>query len=165
MGLRPNARLAGVVAAASILLWGTTSLAASSGWPWERPEDESFINAVDEADFPATPCQIIQPTAAKPTLDEATFRLCGEPDPQVERSIEQLVGGRSFSVKLSSRSDGCADLTIKVSPEPACSSCYTRQSTNLAMSVGAKSDTQGHGISVQIVTENGVTRATIGAIR
>ena len=88
---------------------------------------------------------------------EATFLLCGGPDPETERAIEQLINGRSFKTKLTSRSDGCADLTVTVLPQSQPN--LGRQSSSLTVSA------QNSTISVQIVNENGVTRATIGAKR
>jgi len=97
--------------------------------------------------------------------DEATFRLCGSADPQAERAIEQLVAGRNFRARLTSRPDGCADLTISVSTQPASGSLAGRQSTSMNVSAGSTTGAPARSISVHIVTENGVTRATIGASR
>ena len=53
-----------------------------------------------------------------------------------------------------SRPDGCADLTITVSPHTF---GVGRQSTYLTVSAGA-----GNQIRVQIISENGTTRANVG---
>jgi len=103
-------------------------------------------------------------TALHPSSgDELTFVLCGEPDPQAERAIEQLIDGRSFKAKLSSRPDGCADLTIAITSQSP--SGVGRQSISLTVSAGSTTGTPNHAISVRIVNENGVTKATIGAAR
>ena len=82
------------------------------------------------------------------------FRLCGAGavDPQIERAIEQLVAGRSFSATLVGLQDGCAELSITAS---GAASGAGRQSTNLT--VGG-----GRGVAVRIVSEGGSTQATIG---
>ncbi|MBI3972716.1 MAG: hypothetical protein HY332_15680 [Chloroflexi bacterium] len=86
---------------------------------------------------------------------EATFRLCGTANPQAERAIEQLVGGGAFSATLTSRQDGCADLTIK-STGAAPAGVSVAQRTNLSVNSG------GNRIDVRVASENGVTRVTIG---
>ncbi len=105
-----------------------------------------------------------QPAAQSPSASssggQATFRLCGGPDPRAERAIEQLINGRSFNARLVSGSDGCADLTITVSPQSSSAPSSGSQSTQLNISSGS-----GGGVSLQIVTENGVTKAKIGAAR
>jgi hypothetical protein len=90
--------------------------------------------------------------AVNPSALEGTFRLCGPNDPASERAIEQLIAGRGFGATLRGGSDGCAELTITVSPQ---SSARGRNSTTLSVS----------GLTVQIVSENGATRAMIGGRR
>ena len=90
---------------------------------------------------------------------EATFRVCGGPDPATERAIEQIIAGRGFRARLVGRGDGCADLTISVSPQSPPGSASGWRGTQLSISTGSGS------ISLRIVTENGVTKATIGASR
>jgi hypothetical protein len=91
-----------------------------------------------------------------------SFRLCGGADAQVASSLEQFIAGRSFSARLISRPDGCADLSVDVAAlgGPATS----RQSSTLSVSSGAPATTTGSGqrISVQIVSENGTTHVTVG---
>ncbi|MGI5837384.1 MAG: hypothetical protein ACOX87_12980, partial [Chloroflexota bacterium] len=106
---------------------------------------------------PPTPTPESVPEARSSSNLIATFLLCGGPDPETERAIEQLINGRSFKTKLTSRSDGCADLTVTVLPQSQPN--LGRQSSSLTVSA------QNSTISVQIVNENGVTRATIGAKR
>ncbi|HLH72255.1 MAG TPA: hypothetical protein VKX96_03150, partial [Chloroflexota bacterium] len=111
----------------------------------------------DNAGAPAPAQNIPSRTTAGLT---ATFQLCGTPDSQIQQSIENLIAGRGFSARLVSRSDGCADLTITVSPGSTSEQTGARQSTNLSVSSG--SGGMVHTISVQIVSENGTTHVTIG---
>jgi hypothetical protein len=98
-----------------------------------------------------------QAAAASTDRGERNFVICG-PDAAVERAIEELIAGRtSFSTLLSSRPDGCADLTIRVDPRATAGATGGRQSSRQTVSAGG-----GPAISVQIVSENGVTRAVIG---
>ena len=89
---------------------------------------------------------------ADATPGQARFRLCGPTDPQTERTIEQLVAGRSFSATLTGLQGGCAELTITATG-PASGS--GRQSTNLT--IGGDP-----GVAIRIVSESGSTRASIG---
>jgi hypothetical protein len=100
----------------------------------------------------APPSPNAQPNAAE------TFRLCGGSDPATARAIEQFIAGRGFSARLVSRSDGCADLTITVSPGPVNPSSG-RQSSHLSVSAGGGN---GPPISIQIVSQNGVTHVVTG---
>ena len=88
-----------------------------------------------------------------PQPNVGTFHLCGA-DPQVARAIEQLLAGRSFSTSLSARGDGCADLTVRATGDAAASGSAT---TNLSVSLGS-----GRSLTIQIVSERGATRASIG---
>jgi hypothetical protein len=87
---------------------------------------------------------------------EGNFHMCG-PDAQAAQVIEQLIAGRGFSARLTSHGDGCADLAIKVTSPDSTSG---RASSNLSVSLGA-----GRGLSIQIVSEGGVTHASIGPSR
>ncbi len=98
---------------------------------------------------------------AVPPGQGATFHICAPSDPQAERAIEELIGGRGFRASLVNRSDGCADLSISVSPL----SSTGRASTSLTVSTGANAGRPQQTISIQIVSENGVTRAGIGTGR
>jgi hypothetical protein len=101
------------------------------------------------------PALLPQPTAAADAgPGQMQFRLCGAGavDPQIERAIEQLVAGRSFSATLVGLQDGCAELSITAT---GAASGAGRQSTNLT--IGG-----GRGVAVRIVSENGSTQATIG---
>jgi hypothetical protein len=165
------------------------------------------IGAAEAAAEQGPPCEsapaaVTPPTATDPT--EATFRLGGEPDPDVERAIEQLIGGRGFSVTLVSRGDGCADLTVAVGPDASAggrskvtrivssgSGSVVSSGSGSVVSSGSGSvavvsssfrstSSSGHGsssfdatisvgagrtLSVQIVSENGATRASIGVVQ
>jgi hypothetical protein len=87
---------------------------------------------------------------------EGTFHLCGA-DAQVARSIEQLIAGRGFSATLSAKGDGCADLTIRVNLPVSTGS---RASSSLKVSLGS-----GQSLSIQIVSEDGATRVSVGQDR
>ncbi|MGH2458399.1 MAG: hypothetical protein ACRDIY_05975 [Chloroflexota bacterium] len=99
---------------------------------------------------PATPSAI-------QSAPRQTFRLCGASDAATERAIEQLIAGRSYRATLVSRSDGCADLTIAVSPGSG-GVANGQQSTNLSVGSGS-----GGTISARIVSQDGATRVTIGS--
>ena len=62
------------------------------------------------------------------------------------------MAGRSFSSSLSSRGDGCADLTIRVTSPVTSGSA----SSNLTVSLGG-----GRTLTIKIVSEQGATRATL----
>lgn len=104
-----------------------------------------------------------RPSAATQSDAAGTFRLCGGPEPETERAIEQLISGRNFRARLTSEADGCAHLTITVPPQPSTRFTGGRQSTSLTVSVGSGSGAPASRISVQIVTENGMTTVRIGA--
>jgi hypothetical protein len=95
------------------------------------------------------------PSPSGPSAQEGTFHLCGA-DPQAEQAIEQLIAGRSFSTSLTARGDGCADLTVRVTGQNAAGSA----TSNLSVSLGS-----GQTLSIQIVSERGATRVSIGAGR
>lgn len=122
-------------------------------------------SSVDSASSGSTS---VTPGAAVPASDlqaqESIFRLCSVPDPVTERAIEQFVAGHSYSATLVSRpADACPSLTIRVIPRAGAAPLTGRQSTSLSVS-SSSSGVQSMGrISVQIVTENGRTRATIAS--
>ena len=95
------------------------------------------------------------PPSTSPSGLQQTFRLCGTPASTTERAIEQFIAGRSYSATLVSRSDGCADLTVTVSPGSSFG-LNGQQSTNLSVASGS-----GGTISVQIVSQNGATQVSI----
>jgi hypothetical protein len=121
--------------------------------PTSPPSPVALATPVAEDNVPPTPSAVAQSAL------QATFRLCGSPDPNTQRSIEQLIAGRGFSARLASRSDGCADLSITVSPSSSRVSSG-RQSTSLSISSG--SGGSAHPISIQIVSQNGATHVAIG---
>ena len=146
-------RLALAVAFLGVWLWvGVTPVAPASvnqvgdGWPDQ-----------DDASALIPPC-LPTPPAIAPGGLTATFRVCGTPDPQVERAIEQAVAGRAFDVTLVSRPDGCADLTIQVTSQAAVQGSSRVEST-LAISL------DGRNLALQVVSANGVTRASLGPER
>lgn len=114
--------------------------------------------------FPPLPTLTPYSPPADPAAGEATFHLTGGPDPQTEQAIAQLINGRNFRARLVSRQDGTADLTITVLPQPA-GSVTGRQSVSLTTSAGSTSGGTAQKVSIQIVTENGITHVSIGAGR
>jgi len=122
--------------------------------------DISTQNAVCPTPFPAP---VVPPAIAQllPTLvpltppapsgQDGTYHICGA-DSGAERAIEQLVAGRGFSATLTARGDGCADLTVHPSGQVSNGS----SSSNLSVSLGS-----GRTLSIQIVSEQGATRASI----
>jgi hypothetical protein len=87
------------------------------------------------------------------TAQQGTFSLCG-PDAATEDAIEQLIAGRGFSATLVSTGNGCAQLTLRVSPQVSSGTA----SSNLSVSLGS-----GRQLTIAIVSEGGATRASIGA--
>lgn len=168
--------LAWSIAIASLLLW-VSSATSVWGQAVPSPSDsitstaddsdgssnttQAFTTTGDSAPCPAGPAAVSPSTAAAapgPDLSsggptqQGSFHLCG-PDAQVARAIEQLVAGRGFSASVSTRGDGCADLTIKtISPVS-----NGRASSTLKVSLGS-----GQSLSIQIVSEDGATHASIG---
>jgi hypothetical protein len=82
--------------------------------------------------------------------------VCGTPDPQIARAIEQAVAGRAFSATLIGRPDGCGDLSIQVT-SPAALSPGSRVQSTLSLSLQA-----GRGVSIEIVSEDGATNVSLG---
>jgi hypothetical protein len=173
---RRSTGLAWGVAIASLLLWASS---AGSVWGQAVPvtnvgDDTISSNQSDATTIsqtvttngdgsacpgastavpPATGLNVPAPAIPSDNAaQEGSFHLCG-PDTQVARSVEQLIGGRGFSATLSTRSDGCADLTIKTT-SPVSSG---RTASTLTISLGS-----GQRLSIQIVSEGGATRASIG---
>jgi hypothetical protein len=95
----------------------------------------------------------VPPAPAPNQNQQATFHLCG-PDPQSERAIAQLIAGHTFSASVSARGDGCADLTIRVNPQLAGGSATSQMNVSLG---------SGQSLTIQIISENGATRVSIGA--
>ena len=166
MRLSSSSRLAWAVAFAAVMLCAAAAPAALGGVfghpiaaQQTVPEDQKMVSCELQNSL-TTEQQGNDPSSPSPDATdehEVTILLCGGPDPEAERAIEQLINGRSFKTKLTSRPDGCADLTITVPQQSQPN--LGRQSSSLTVS------TQNSTISVQIVTENGVTKATIGAKR
>jgi hypothetical protein len=143
----------------TVTLWGSQDSPAQI-----PPCDpvEPTVEADEQANHAQATAPVPTPASNGGSGPEATFQLCGGSHAQTARAIEQLIGGRSFRARLNSRSDGCAELTIAVSAQPA-GSVGGRQSTNLTVSSGSVNGAPGRTISVQIVTENGATSVNIGA--
>jgi len=166
--------LAWSIAIASLLLWVSS---ATSVWGQAVPSQNDSITtddsdastnitqalttSGDSAPCPTGAAAVTPPTGmAVPGPDassgglnqEGSFHLCG-PNDQVARAIEQLVAGRGFSASVSTRGDGCADLTIKTTSPVS----NGRASSTLKVSLGS-----GQNLSIQIVSEDGATHASIG---
>jgi hypothetical protein len=170
MAFQNSTRLAWSVAIASLALWATSvpmtwgQVAAGAS----RLMDETLTpttddQAVTEDGAPTQiPCPPVAPTpvpAPAPALSNpspadgsGTFHLCG-PDPQAEQAIAQLIGGHGFSASLSAHGDGCADLTIKVSPQQSNGTA----SSHLAVSLGAQ-----RTLTLDITSQGGMTHVSIG---
>jgi hypothetical protein len=175
-----NNRLAWSVAIASLALWLTSApvswggTRADTAGSFEQSEDGSADTPPVDAEVgetlpppidasaqnplcPVIPPAIAQlvpsPTTPGPALTgpEGTFHMCGE-NPQAARAIEQLIAGRGFSARLTARGDGCADLTIRVTSGMVNGS----NTSNASVSLGS-----GRNLSIQLVSEHGVTHASI----
>jgi hypothetical protein len=171
-------RLAWSVAVASLALWASSApvtwgqVATGASNLFAQTADDSSTTTVDiqSGDTPlattdgtvqSAPCptlppaiaQLAPPTPVTPSASgqPGTFHICGS-DPNIETAIEQLIGGRGFSASLASHGDGCADLTIR----PTSANTSGSASSNLSVSLGS-----GRNLSIQIVSEQGATRASI----
>jgi hypothetical protein len=156
-----STRLAWSIAIASLALWATsvplTWGQAAAGADSDAAADQPPCITLPTPVAPITPALAAIPTplsASEPSTGGGTFHLCGADD-STARAIEQLVGGRSFSTSLSSRGDGCADLTVR--PADAVISGNSRAASNVSVSLGS-----GQNLSIQIVSEGGATHVSIG---
>jgi hypothetical protein len=179
MAVLKSTRFAWAVATASLILW-----AASAPVTWgqvvggatrllQQTPDEAIPDgpAVQDAACPTPPSpqpSDVAPSQAPafPALPTMTlpapastgqpnqFRVCGA-DPQLAQRIEQVIAGRGFSTTLSSRDDGCADLLVSVT-SPAITSGRASSTVNVGLG-------SGQMLSIQIVSEGGATRVSIGA--
>lgn len=183
MGLLKSTRLAWSIAIASLALWAA-SAPLSSGQVASiadrllqqttdpSPSTSSIESAVNDttttgsdsaAFLQGTPCPALPeamtqppvpvPAASAAGVPQGTFQLCG-PDEKAARSIEQLIAGRSFSASLSASGNGCASLTINAT---SASASGGRASSTMTVSIGS-----GQRLSIQIVSEGGATRVSIG---
>ena len=151
MSPQTSCRIAWSVALASLALWATS---ATASWGQVSVTDVDSDTSGGQAACPtAAPAPVIEmPTPTQPSPNAGTFHLCG-PDPQAERAIEQLLAGRGFSASLVARGDGCADLTLRATGDAATGG----SATNLSVSLGS-----GRTLMIQIVSERGATRASVG---
>jgi hypothetical protein len=172
MAFQNSTRLAWSVAIASLALWATSvpmtwgQVAAGASRLVDEtltPTNDDQPAVTDDSTSSAIACPTVVPTppaAAAPAMTNpaasgagsATFHLCG-PDPQAEQAIAQLIGGRGFSTSLSAHGDGCADLTVNVSPQPASGTA----SSHLAVSLGAQKT-----LKLDISSQGGATHVSIG---
>jgi hypothetical protein len=110
-----------------------------------------------------TPAPTLPPVVASPNPApltaadaQATLRLCAGNAAQhqtIARALETLIAGRAFSLTLTSRADGCADLTV-LANGPSVAGRSTSQ-----LSVGLSNT--GQRLSVRVTSEAGVTHVAI----
>lgn len=175
-----SSQLAWSIAIASLALWATNApvswgaLATGSARLLDQSDSgntttidiqQGVITTVTDdvgaqsAQCPTIPPAIVQLIPPTPTPEAApaaaaqqgSFRICGS-DPQTAHAVEQLIAGRGFSASLTAHGDGCADLTIRVSPGAVSGS----SSSNLSVSLAS-----GRNLNIQISSEQGVTHASI----
>jgi len=109
--------------------------------------------AIPQVVIPPIAVSTPDPNAASSGAQSGTFRLCGGDEQTTAHAIEQLIAGHGFSASLSAKGDGCADLTIRVSPQATSGSA----SSQLNVSLGS-----GKNLSIQIVSQAGATSVSIG---
>ncbi|MCC6493893.1 MAG: hypothetical protein IT424_12845 [Pirellulales bacterium] len=95
--------------------------------------------------------------AGEPGDNQKIYQLCGQDDPGMARAIEQFIAGRGFSAQLISHSGNCPNLKITVPAGSTAGTASGSQQTHLTVKSG------GRSVQVDIVSENGVTRANIGS--
>lgn len=89
--------------------------------------------------------------------DQKVYQLCGQDDSGMARAIEQFVAGRGFSAQLISHSGACPNLTITIPTGSASGTAHGSQQTHLSVTSG------GRNFQIDIVSENGITRASVGS--
>lgn len=106
--------------------------------------------------------------AAAVSSEPRTFRLCGDPGDQdvatedIEKEIEELVAGGSFSAVLKTVPGGCADLTITPNPSRSASGANVQAKSSMSVSVSSASgQDEPRRITVEITSQNGQTTAKI----
>lgn len=104
---------------------------------------------------PAEPTVSSPLPTQEPTVSDTrgTFQICGSGDAQLERAIERLIAGRSFSVTLQSSGNGCAELTVTTF---GVASRGGRQQSVVSVASG-----NGRTLTLRIVNENGQTSVSI----
>jgi len=104
--------------------------------------------------------RVVLSTGVSQPDTEQSFTLCGVAEGAAADAIGRFIAGRPFGAALRSRSDGCADLTISVPAGAAPLAPSGQQSSTLSVT----SDVNGvaRAVSVQIASENGSTRVSIG---
>ena len=166
-----SSRLAWSVAFAALALWATGARAsfgqdhplrlfshsaiASETELHEDPAETPVAAEDEQVCLPvpgAEPTVTSQPVASASDGDSSTFRIC-DADPAVASAIEHLVAGRSFTARLVSRGDGCAELTVTPRGQISTGSASSRLSVGLG---------GGRTITISIVSANGTTSASIG---
>jgi hypothetical protein len=166
-------RVAWSIAVAALALWAT-SVPVSWGQaavghffddaPVDQPTDQTApclpIPAAIQTLTPIllTPAPnpapaVAQAPAPNTSAQTGSFRLCGGDQQNTAHAIEQLIAGHGFSANLSSTGDGCADLSIRVSPQVSGGTASSQMNVSLG---------SGANLSIQIVSQSGATRVTIG---
>ena len=168
-------RVAWSIAVAALALWAT-SVPVSWGQaavghffddvPVDQPTDETApclpIPAAIQTLTPMTsfltpvpnPAPAVAPTPVpNASAQTGSFRLCGGDQQNTAHAIEQLIAGHGFSASLSSTGDGCADLTIRVSPQVNGGTATSQMNVSLG---------SGANLAIQIVSQGGATHVTIG---
>jgi hypothetical protein len=170
MGLFKSTRLAWSIAIASLALWAasaplssgqTLPIAAALLQQQSTGQSDDAVVAQDTPCPPPSEAMTQSPdpepaasvSGATSGATEGTFQLCG-PDEQAARAIETLIAGRSFSASLTSTGSGCASLTIRTTSAAMASG---RSSSTMNVSLGS-----GQRLSIQIVSEGGLTHVSIG---
>jgi hypothetical protein len=158
-----NPRIAWSVAIAALALWATSAPAswgqvatAAGRFFDDGPAEQTTLDLsapclpIPSAIQTMTP--LFSPTP-EPGAQTGTFRLCGGDQQATARAIEQLIGGHGFSASLSSQGDGCAELNINVSSQPSGGTSASKMNVSLG---------SGTTLSIEIVSERGGTRVSIG---
>ena len=141
----PGRLVAGAILALSISVPTARAQQATTGVPGGDGIGGGSGGSISGCALPDRPGVPREPAAA--------FRLCGGPDPAAERAIAQLIAGRGFRAELRGGPDGCAELTVHVTPGPPVSG---RQVVVLTVGPGSS----GRSISVRIVSRDGTTEVT-----
>lgn len=140
----------------------TSSSSASGGQTQTQTTTRSAVNQGTSSAAAATPPPFPTMQAAEnPSVgqneNQKIYQLCGQDDSGLARAIEQFIAGRGFSAQLISRSGACPNLTITIPAGSASGSSRGTQKTHLSVTSG------GRDYQIDIVSENGITRASVGS--
>lgn len=140
----------------------TSSSSASGGQTQTQTTIGSAVNqATASAAAPTPPpfptMQAAENPSAGQNEHQKIYQLCGQDDSGLARAIEQFIAGRGFSAQLISRSGACPNLTITIPAGSTSGSARGTQQTHLSVTSG------GRDYQIDIVSENGITRASVGS--